>query len=235
MNYMDLAESPILYFLVGVFGIGGVLTITFLFLRKSWKRAGELGIEKAILMDVIKSTISVSVVPSLAIVIGFLSLAAMLGVPWPWFRLSVIGSVSYEILTSSMTLGFLGKDIADATPTDFTLIMFVMSLCATDALIFLSIVGKRIMKGTIRMKTKDPRWGALGNSTFMLTIVIVVLTITILSGGVTVLTLFTSAFLAVLLSIIAKREGMKWMHNFILAISLLGAMASSVLWTHLIG
>ncbi len=235
MEYLKIAESPLLYFLVGVIGIGAVVLMTLLFLRKSWSRAKELGIERTELMNVVKSTLSVSLVPSVAIVVGFFSLAAMLGVPWPWYRLSVLGSVGYEIMAADMALGSIGKEMATATMTDFTLIMYVMSFSILGGIVILIFFGKRIMDGTMNMKTRDPRLGALGNSTFLLTIVVVLVTPLILDGGASLLTLLTSAALAVILSLLVKRAGLTWLSNFVLAICLIGAMASSVLWTNLLG
>jgi hypothetical protein len=233
MDYMQIAESPILYILVGVFGIGTVLLMAVIFLRKSWIRANELGYSHQQLKDVVKSSLSFSLIPSLAIVIGFFSLAAMLGVPWPWYRLSVVGSVGYEIMAADMALSTLGKSIATATASDFTLIMYVMSLSITGGLITILFLGKRLQEGTLKLKEKDNRWGALGNSCFMLTIVVVLIIPMILEGGVSLLTLLTSAIIALLLSFLIKK-GLTWLTNFVLAICLVGAMSSSVLWTNLL-
>lgn len=234
MDYMQIAESPILYFLVGFVGIGSVLIIATIFLKKSWKRAKEIGFTHEELVDVVKSSLSFSFVPSIAIVIGFFGLAAMLGVPWPWYRLSVVGSVAYEIMASNIALGSLGKELATATATDFTLIMYVMSVSVTGGLITILFLGKKLQEGTMNLKEKDTRWGAVGNSCFMLTIVVVLLIPMIIEGGVSLLTLLTSAIVAGILSIIVKK-GAKWLSNFILAICLIVAMASSVLWTNLLG
>lgn len=233
MDYMQIAESPLLYFLVGVVGIGSVLIIAIVFLKKSWKRAKQIGFSHEELVNVVKSSLSFSFVPSIAIVIGFFGLAAMLGVPWPWYRLSVVGSVAYEIMAANLALGSLGKELVTATATDFTLIMYVMSVSVTGGLITILFLGKRLQEGTMKLKEKDSRWGALGNSCFMLTIVIVMLIPMIIEGGVTLLTLLTSAIVALILSLLV-RKGVTWLNNFILAICLIVAMASSVLWTYLL-
>ncbi len=233
MDYMQIAESPILYILVGVFGIGTVLLMAGIFLRKSWLRANELGYTHKQLKDVVKSSLSFSLIPSLAIVIGFFSLATMLGVPWPWYRLSVVGSVGYEIMAADMALSTLGKSLSAATATDFTLIMYVMSLSITGGLITILFLGKRLQEGTLKLKEKDNRWGSLANSCFMLTIVIVLIIPMILEGGVSLLTLLTSALIAIILSFLIKK-GATWLTNFVLAICLIGAMSSSVLWTNIL-
>ena len=86
--------------------IVGLLLIFLLcavMLKMAWGRCIELGISPV--KDVIKSSVIFSIVPSLSIVIGLFSLAAVLGVPWPWFRLSVVGSVSYELIADMVATG----------------------------------------------------------------------------------------------------------------------------------
>ena len=91
----DLINSPLLLALV----IGGLAYITafaVVYLLKARKRALELGITAQEITDVIKSSLIFSIVPSLSIVIGLVALAASLGTIWAWWRLSVIGSLSFE-------------------------------------------------------------------------------------------------------------------------------------------
>lgn len=234
MSFYDVAESPLLYILV-IIGILYVLGFSGIFLKRSWKRAQELGITKKDLFNVAKSSISFTIVPSIAIVIGFFSLAAMLGVPWPWYRLSVIGSVTYEIMAANMALDSTGVSLATAGAEVFTLIMYVMSICILGGLIVSVIFSKKIQSGAMKMKNKDVRWGYLGTSCFMLTIMVVFLIPMLLEGGVTLLTLLTSAGVAVILGAIIKKFNIGWLSNFVLALCLLIAMTSSVLWTNLLG
>src|SRR6056297_1781518 len=114
----NISDSILLYGLV-IIGIIYVSAVALVFLRQSWKRAYELGFKKKDLMNVVKSSISFSLVPSFAIVIGFFSIAAMLGVPWPWYRLSVIGSVGYEIMAADIALTATGAEITSITNNDF--------------------------------------------------------------------------------------------------------------------
>ena len=60
-----------------------------------------MGITKEDLHKVIKSSLVFSIVPSLSIVVGLFALISVLGIVWSWWRLSVIGSLSYESLISS--------------------------------------------------------------------------------------------------------------------------------------
>ncbi len=234
MSFYDVANHWLIYTLV-IAGLIYVLGFAAISMRKSWKRALELGFTKEKLMNVVKSSVTFTIVPSIAIVIGFFSLAAMLGIPWPWWRLSVIGSVGYEVMAANMALSAANVKLASATGSEFVLIMFVMTICILGGLVTSLFVAKRIQAGTLKRSVKDPRWGALANSIFMMTIMVVFLVPMIISLGVDLLTLITSAVITVILATIASKTKAKWLGNFILAFSILGAMASSVLWTNLLG
>lgn len=96
----DIIHSPLLLALV----IGGLLYIaafSLVYLKKAYDHCLELGITRKELSNVIKSSLVFSIVPSLSIVVGLFVLIAVLGSVWAWWRLSVIGSLSYETMISS--------------------------------------------------------------------------------------------------------------------------------------
>lgn len=233
MGFYDVANHWLIYAMVAI-GILYVLGFAAVSLRKSWKRALEIGYSKQQLMNVVKSSVSFTIVPSLAIVIGLFSLAAMLGIPWPWWRLSVIGSVGYELMAADMALKAANVELANATSVDFVLVMYVMTICIIGGLILSLFVAKKLQAGTLKRGIKDARWGALGNSVFMMTIMVVLMIPLVVNLGVDLLTLITSAVITLILVFIIKKTGAKWLNNFVLAFALLGAMASSVLWTALL-
>lgn len=228
-----ISESPLLYALA-IMGICYTTGVAIIFLRKSWSRAKEIGITKKELSNVVKSSLSFSIVPSMAVLAGFFGLVALLGIPWPWARLSFIGSVGYEVMAAETAVKSVGSSIANATNKDFVLIMYVMSICALGGLVGSIFLTKKLQSGTAKIKNRDPKWGPLGNSTFMLTIIIVFLVPMILSGGVELLTLLTSAAVALLITIIVKKFNAGWLSGFTLALSMIVAMVSSVFWTKLL-
>ena len=107
MGYFDVANSPLLYLLVAA-GILYIVGLSAVFLRKSWRRCLKLGISREKLRSVARSSAVFTVVPSISIVIGLFTLSTVLGVPWPWYRLSVVGSVSYELLAAAGILYIVG-------------------------------------------------------------------------------------------------------------------------------
>lgn len=128
----DIIQSPLLLALV----IGGLLYISafsLVYLKKAYDHCLELGITRKELSDVIKSSLIFSVVPSLSIVVGLFVLIAVLGSVWAWWRLSVIGSLSYETMISSSIAQVLGyassaEMLEGATGRQFGVVMILMTV-----------------------------------------------------------------------------------------------------------
>ena len=84
MSFKDVAGSHLLWVCV-IVGIIIVAGLTVYYLRLSYKNALELGIDKKTLKAVIKSSVTFSIVPSIAIVTGLVTLAVVIGLPYAWF------------------------------------------------------------------------------------------------------------------------------------------------------
>ncbi|GHV60793.1 hypothetical protein AGMMS49587_03310 [Spirochaetia bacterium] len=240
MGFYDAANHWLIYLMV-IIGILYVAGLAVVSMRKSWKRALAKGYSREKLMTVVKASVSATIVPSLAIVIGLFSLVALLGIPWPWWRLSVVGAVTYETMAADSAIKAVGLSLgqlSQATAQDFVLVMFVMSIGIIAGLIVSPFISKKIQTGTMKLKTGDKRWGALGGSIFILVIILVFVTPMLLdyskTGIVRLLTICTSVGITIALGAAAKREKLSWLKSFILAISMILAMASSVLWTGLL-
>ncbi|MDR1030725.1 MAG: DUF5058 family protein [Treponema sp.] len=237
MSFYDAAGHWLIYALVSI-GILFVVGLSIISMWKSWKRGLQKGLSQEKLMTVVKASVAATIIPALAIVIGFFSLATMLGIPWPWWRLSVVGSVTYETMAADMALKAGGVDVNTATVKDFVLVMYVMSIGIIGGLCTAPFISKPIQMGAMKIKTGDKRWGALGASVFFLVILIVFVVPMFLdyskTGLVKLLCLVTSAGITVILNVIISKTKANWFRSFVLAFSMLLAMASAVLWTKLL-
>ena len=106
----DIFNAPWLYCSV-LFLILCVLTQSIVFMRRAWKRALGLGITEAQLKKTLMSGITISIMPTLPVLIVFLSLTPLLGSPLPWLRLSIIGSAHYETYAASTAMQSLGEEL----------------------------------------------------------------------------------------------------------------------------
>ena len=234
MSYQEVSESSLLYVLV-IVSLLIIAAICVYYLLLCMRKAKEMGISKQKVNEIIKSTAIFSIVPSIAIAIGLVTLVIVIGIPYAWFRLSVIGSVSYELMASNMALSALKLDLANADADAFGLIMWVMCVPITSTVLANIFVCKPMHLGTMRVGSGDKKWGALSQTTFMTALLVVLIVPMIFGGVVGLLTFVTSALIAVVVSMLAKKTGAKWMNDFILAICLIGAMGMSIVYTNLLG
>lgn len=229
MSFKDVANSRLLWISVAA-ALVVVVILTLYYLRVCWKKALEMGVDKEKLKTVVKSSVLFSIVPSVAVVAGLITLVVVIGLPYGWFRLSVIGSVSYELMSANMALTALNLDVEKADAYAFSLMAWSMCMGMTIPLIFNLVYNKKIHVGTMKLGKGDKKWSIVAQNTFMLALVCALVVPLIFAGAIDLLTFFTSAAIAVGLTLLARRFKLKWLHDFVLVISLVGAMASSVLW-----
>lgn len=238
MSLSVIMNSRLLYILVAG-GLGLIFLLCAVMLKMAWGRCLELGISKQKIKDVIKSSVLFSIVPSISIVIGLFSLAAVLGVPWPWFRLSVVGSVSYELMAADMAATGAGYESIGALAAADNgsiagAIMFVMSIGIMFGIVTCTIFGKKIQTSMVSFREKNGAWGALATGCFTLAMLVVFLPVQVFKGSVFTLTLITSALITLAHNIIIKKTGWTWLSNFVLADSLVLAMVASVFFDSLL-
>jgi len=128
--YSHVANSSVM-FLFCALAILVVTVQAVVFFRTAWKQAVEMGYTKDELMKVVKSSAIFSIVPSLPIIISYMILLPALGKYFPWLRLSVIGSATYETLAANMAVTSFGFDSlgsADFSPDVFGSLLWVVTM-----------------------------------------------------------------------------------------------------------
>ena len=202
MTFMSIMNSFPLYILV-IAGLLFVFALCLVTLKQARQRALELGLSKEEIMGVIKSSALFSIVPSLSVVVGLFSLQAILGVPWSWYRLSVIGSVSYELIAADMAAIGAGYDSLAALvevndPNVAGAVMLAMSLGIIGGVVGCLFLGKSIQTGMASYRAKSGAWGALVMSCFVMALMAVFVPArSIFTGTIATLTLITSALITI--------------------------------------
>ena len=172
MTFSQIMNSKLLYILV-IAAIAYVLVFSVLTLIRSWKHGQEIGLSKEKLKGAIILRRSI---PSS---VHFhhhwsVSLTAVLGVPWSWFRLSVVGSVMYELMAADMVAtasGYesIGALSASGDPQLAGTIMFVMSVCILGGIVGSIIFTKSIQSGLEKARSKGG-FGILATSVLSISI-----------------------------------------------------------------
>lgn len=230
MTGATLANSPLLYILIAL-GLVFIIAFAIYSFIKAKKRCLELGISKETISNVVKTSITTSLVPSLAILLGFITLSVSLGAAWPWWRLSVIGSLSYEIMAADYTASGIGvslPQVLSSDPTVFAAVMIVMTVGVLSGPIIVAVLAEKYSTGIMKVKSGKGDWGQIFSGVFYLAMFAVYIPILIFTELPTALTLFTSMILTIILGVASKK--LPILANFTMAIVLILSMASSVVW-----
>ena len=103
-------NHPILFVLAG-FLITVVLAQSVYFLVKALKRSREIGMDQEKIKKTIRTAAVFTVAPAVSIVISVIALSKSLGIPLPWLRLSVVGSLSYEAIAAENAVSAMGLSL----------------------------------------------------------------------------------------------------------------------------
>ena len=232
----DIISSPLLLILVAI-GLIYIVIFSLIHLKKSYSRCIEMGITKEDLKKVIKSSIVFSIVPSLSIVVGLFALISVLGVVWSWWRLSVIGSLSYESLISSSVASALkfssaAEMLEKATGSQFGVVMILMSIGMLSGFFILIPLGKKLSMSVSKSENSSS-WKYILSGTFMLCLFAVYIPVLLIGDTVQAAVMITGLVIAVALGILASKPKLRWLSEFIMAFSMIGGMISSVFWAKL--
>lgn len=239
-------NSPVLFIIVGLI-IATVLGQSFYFLFRALKRAKELGIKKSTVNKTIGSAAIFTVAPAVAVLVGVVALSKSLGLPLPWLRLSVIGSITYETVAANNALQALGLG-AGSTVTDpdvFVTILWVMTVGIAAGLIFVPFVTKKIQSGINKIGMKDKKWGEIFNNAMFLGMISAFLGYVFCdvglvfkgdtSGLIPVCVMAVSAVIMAICGLSATKFKIRWLTDYALPLSLIGGMASAIPITNWLG
>lgn len=243
-EFLEQANSSKMYLLVAAI-IALVLFQALLFLIRAWNEGKRSGMDMNKLKKVIISSAAFTFLPSVAILIGVLALAPSLGVPLPWARLSVVGSLQYEGPTANnvakgLGLGELPSEMMDGKT--FASIAFAMTLGVMTTSFFILFLYKSYQKKMTAVATKDSKLtDVIFCSGFMGMVAAYIgdafgklRTMTLDSGEIRpsnilfVVAAVVSAGFMILFSWIVKKKKAAWLDNYSFAFSMLLGMAAAV-------
>jgi len=235
-------NHPVLFILAGIAVCAVVLQSVF-FLRKAWKRALELGYEKSRLKKLVVSTIVFSLAPAVAIGIGIITLSGTLGLPLPWLRLSVVGSLVYELSAAETAAKSMGASLgSQLTAQQFNTIAWTMTVGIATGIVIIPIFCKKYTGKFANVAQKDKAWGEhFINAIFIGLVATFVgqslsgihpfateITTEISKGRLSALVLLISAIVMVICGILRKKCKWTWLNDYALPICMVVGMASAI-------
>ena len=236
-------SSTFLFLLAGMI-IRFVICQSVFFLVRAYRRGKSLGMDMGKIKKTMISTAIFTFAPALSILLGVITLSKFLGLPLPWLRLSVIGAITYELPAATTTANALGISALSETITDpkvYTAIAWVMTLGIFPGLLWVPLFIRKIQGGLMKIKNKDSKWGDILMTALFLGMISAFLGMVFadirsgLKGWIPIFVLLFSALIMGVCGLLIKKCSMKWLENYALPVSMLGAMIFAAFITPLIG
>ena len=235
---------PIIYVLGGIIA-ATIIAMSVFFILKSLKRAKKIGMDMSKIKKAITSSAIFSIVPSIPIVVGIGIMMTGLGLAIPWIRLTVIGALQYELIAYDQA----NKALAGTGISQEVIIataVTVMTISILSGPLFNAIAYKKYQCKLADLQQKNSKLmntvtGALlGGLLAGMLSSILVSGIFIIGkpstdqstnittyGEITLITLATSLLIMGICGVIIKVGKQKWLENYALPITILGALATA--------
>ncbi len=157
-DYMSIANGSLMFVLCAIV-VAFTVFQSITFMRRAWKRGLEIGMTREQLRKAVVGSMSFSIIPTLPILIILIALMAVLGNYFPWLRLSVIGSSSYENVAANTVAKIYG--LASYTDpgfdaTVFLSAMWAMSICILYEPLLVVLGLKSLDKGLGKLRVSRP-------------------------------------------------------------------------------
>ena len=250
-------NHPLLFVMAGIL-IAVVLAQSVFFLVKALRRSKELGMDQAKIRKTMISAAIFTIAPAVAIVISVMVLSKTLGLPLPWLRLSVVGSMSYETVAATNALNAMDQTLGSGnlTAQQFVNVLIVMTVSIMLGIWLVPLIGKKLQSGMKSLANRDAKWADIfsnalfigmiaaflgfvfcdvsrlwtADSSGMVTAVKdgVEVQYTATSGLVPVCIMGISALTMVVCGLLMKLPKMKWLSEYALPISLVIGMAAAI-------
>ena len=236
-------NHPILFLLAGLL-VAVVLAQSVYFLVKALRRSKEIGMDQTKIKKTIKTAAVFTIAPAVSIVISVITLSKSLGIPLPWLRLSVVGSLSYEAIAASNAVSAMGLElgkISELTAQQFVNITLVMTISILVGIWLVPVIGKKLLGGMTKLEAKDKKWSEIFQNAMFIGMIAAFLGFVFCdfsmlwnpvegvaptAGLIPVCVMGVSAVIMVILGLAMKKW--KWLGDYALPISLVLGMASAI-------
>lgn len=239
-EYLSNVNAGVFYLIVAAI-MAFITIMCVIFLVKSYRAGIQIGMDKKVLKKAIISSATFTLLPSVSILLGVIALSGNLGIPFSWLRLSVIGSLQYELQVAGIAADGLGikLDVSQLDMNSFVTIALVMTLGILGG-VFLCIFALKKYLSKVRKAPKKEAGSKPGFGAFATTAMFIGLCgayigtyvgLAIPREGWDILPILVALIAAGAMAIfeyLIQKKNKKVLENFSLAASMLIAMAGTV-------
>ena len=237
-------NHPILYILVAAL-VAAVLGQSVYFLVKALRRSKQIGMDQTKIRKTMKTAAVFTIAPAVSIVISVITLSKSLGLPLPWLRLSVVGSLSYEAIAASNAVSAMGMTLGridSLTAQQFVNITLVMTISILMGIWLVPLIGKKLLTGMSSLENRDKKWAEIFQNAMFIGMISAFLGFVFCdfsrlwipgdysptSGLVPVCVLVVAALVMVVCGLLMKKPKFAWLGDYALPVSLILGMASAI-------
>ena len=163
-------NHPLLFIIAGLL-VAVVLGQSVYFLLKALRRSKQLGMDQTKIRKTIVTASVFTVAPAVAIVISVITLSKKLGLPLPWLRLSVVGSMSYETIAANNALSAMGQTLGSntaLTAQQYVNVLLVMTISIMMGIWLVPVIGKKLQAGMTKLGNRDAKWADIFQSSLFI-------------------------------------------------------------------
>lgn len=235
MDAYSQMNSLFLFLVVGII-MAYVLFQAIVFMRKGWNEALRLGIEKNALKRIVRSAVSITIIPSIQVLLVLIVLVPILGIPLPWLRLSVIGAATFEMMGAQTGIAAAGGSglVSGITLEQFVSAAWVMSIAGSVPLLMNLFVIKPVAMSLERTKHADRRWVGILSSCAMCGLLGFYLVDNMHLGLVAVMVVVVCLLFSILLAAVYKKTQKKWLQDLMLPIVMIFGLAAALFITNVL-
>ena len=244
-------NHPVLFLLAGIL-VAVVLAQSVYFLVKALRRSKQIGMDQNKIKKTIKTAAVFTVAPAVSIVISVIALSKSLGIPLPWLRLSVVGSLSYEAIAAGNAVSAMGLTLGkidQLTAQQFVNISLVMTISILLGIWLVPLIGKKLLSGMSSLENRDKKWADIFQNAMFIGMISAFLGFVFCdfgrlwipgvysptSGLIPVAVLVVAAIVMVICGTLMKKPKFAWMGDYALPISLIAGMLSAIPFTAWLG
>ncbi len=232
-------NNPWMYLLYGLI-VAFVLTESVVYLVKSLKRAKQINMDMGKLKKVVSSSIMFSILPSIGIFIGIVTLVGAIGIGLPAIRLSIIGALQYETLVVDTvanqytgTSSGIAAIIGNVDASTFVTIAAVMTVSIIWGPVFCLFCYRKFQPKMLALASKttgkdDSIFGAVFVGMVLAYISVAIGQFTGAPGNIAsyynLIAVMVAAGLMFVFDVLITKCNQKWLENFSLALAMIAGM-----------
>lgn len=239
--YTSLAATnlnSVWLYLIYALVAGFVILQSVVYLVQALRRAKKINMDMDKVKKVITSSITFSILPSLGILIGIVTLIGAIGIPLPAVRLSIIGSQQYETLAVNtvarqFTDGGLESLIGNLTGKQYVTMATAMTFGIIWGPLFCLFFFKKMQAKMQGSAKKSGNWNNIVFGAVFVGMVLAFLSVSVakvfvapsyIGSYYSLIAVAIAASAMWVFDVLIKKYNQHWLENFSLAFSMLLGM-----------